>query len=191
MRHALADGYSDQVLALLATLGRIGHTRTIVLVEAGTPPELEARQITLGADTVLRDPLRIEVLLAYVARYQHAPPLRPRPRAPAGAHLLEFAGGRLHRTSRTFHRGRRAIQLTPRETELVELLAGGAGEVVTYEILFAEILGRLFHGDTSNMRVLLGKLTRSLARLGIRARDWIAVIPKSGYRYRKPAATRR
>ena len=46
--------------------------------------------------------------------------------------------------------------------------------------------GRRFRGDTSNLRVLLGKLTASAVSLGISLQKWVEVIPKLGYRYRRP-----
>jgi DNA-binding winged helix-turn-helix (wHTH) protein len=67
---------------------------------------------------------------------------------------------------------------------LVELLAHSGGELLTYECLYSDILGRSFRGDTSNMRVLLGKLTASLQPIGIGVRRWVEVIPKTGYRYK-------
>ena len=78
----------------------------------------------------------------------------------------------------------RTARLTPREVELVECLVATEGEIATYETLFSEILNRPFQGDTSNMRVLLGKLTDSAAGIGLAVRDWVDVIPKLGYRYR-------
>jgi DNA-binding response OmpR family regulator len=154
------------------------------MVEAGTPSRLEARLLDLGADTVLRDPLRVEVLLAYVAKYERATPRCPTPGPRAAPGFVPFAGGQFHPTARIFRRGRNSVHLTRREAQLAELLGGAPGEVVTYESMYAEILHRLFEGDTSNMRVLLRKLDQSLVRAGVRLRDWVEVIPKSGYRYR-------
>jgi DNA-binding response OmpR family regulator len=67
---------------------------------------------------------------------------------------------------------------------LVELLVGSENRIVTYDSLYHEVLGRHFDGDTSNMRVLLGKLGASARRIGISVRRNIDVIAKTGYRYR-------
>lgn len=193
VRHQLDDGFSDDVLASLAATGRTTTIRRIVILAAGTPTPLEARQISLGADCVLRDPLRTDVLLAYLHKFQREARDTEVRRPAVSPGPTPFAGGTFHREDRQLrHRDRTAL-LTPREVELVECLLQADGETVTYEMLFNEILNRPFQGDTSNMRVLLGKLTRSAAGIGLAARHWIEVIPKSGYRYRelRPAAARK
>jgi hypothetical protein len=55
-------------------------------------------------------------------------------------------------------------------------------------MLYSEILGRRFAGETSNMRVLLGKLGKTTAKVGLDVRQWVEVIPKLGYRYRSGAS---
>ncbi|MFM9090780.1 MAG: winged helix-turn-helix domain-containing protein [Verrucomicrobiota bacterium] len=180
IRRTLRDGLAEEVLAALAD----ARCRRLVLVPAGTSGVVEARLVALGADCVLREPLRIEVLLAYLERFRGEPGPAARP-APA---RLAFAGGRLDPADRTLRRGARRTTLAPREAQLAELLARAPAEVVAYEVLYAEILGRPFRGDTGNLRVLLGKLCAAAARAGVDARAWIEVIPKSGYRLRRAAA---
>lgn len=184
-RHKLADGYSDEILALLGRAGFSPGAKVIVLCAAGAPPSLEARQITLGADTVMRDPVRMEVLLAYLKKYYQSASAPPPADRSASARTIAFAGALLKPRERLFVRAGKSVVLTPRENALVEALAGSAGEAVSYDTLYSEVLGRRFNGDTSNMRVLLGKLTASAATIGIRMRDWIEVIPKAGYCYRE------
>jgi len=187
-RHRLGDGYSDDVLVRLANAGGPGATRVIVLIGAGTPSSLEARQVALGADLVQHDPVRTEVLLEYLAKYRVAAQ-RQRVATPrAGPRPFRFAGATVHPVDRQLRRKQATIRLTPREVDLVESLAQSAGEVVTYETLYSEILGRRFRGDTSNMRVLLGKLAASFRSVGLVLRASIEVIPKSGYRYRPPGS---
>lgn len=186
MRHLLNDGYSDQLLAELSSPGAIPAPRTIVLCAAGTSPTTEARQLQVGADCVLRDPVRVEVLVAYVAKYSADPTPPMTGRVAAHGPTLSFAGATLHLTDRTLRLQHSQVALTPREVELLELLVRCAGQVVTYEMLYSEILGRRFRGDTSNLRVLLGKLAASARPLGIKVRDWVEVIPKGGYRYHEP-----
>ena len=179
LRRALRDGLAEEVLAALEKL----PCRRLVLVPAGTTAGTEARLVTLGADCVLREPVRLEVLLAYLERF-----LRERGTAAAARPTrLAFAGARLDPADRTLCRGAKKTSLAPREAQLAELLARSPAEVVTYEALYAEILGRSFRGDTGNLRVLLGKLCAAAARAGLDARAWIEVIPKSGYRLRRVA----
>jgi DNA-binding response OmpR family regulator len=184
-RQKLLDGYSDDVLAHLRNAGRLPETKVIVLIAAGTSSSVEARQLALGADCVQRDPVRINVLIEYLTKY-YAPALRNPAVKPTDS--VYFAGARIHSAERSFNHEGKTIQLTPREIDLVEMFVQSNGDVITYESLYSEILGRRFRGDTSNMRVLLGKLSASAASLGIPLRRWIEVIPKTGYRYDPSAA---
>src|SRR5207248_2324593 len=105
-------------------------------------------------------------------------------RSATSQRTLDFAGAAVDPIERTASGGARRVPLTPREVQLIELLVDAAGEVVSYETLYHEILGRKFVGDTSNMRVLLGKLDLSFRAMDISIRRYIDVIPKTGYRYR-------
>ena len=189
VRHALADGFSDHLLADLVAAQRLQATRVIVLVGARASTSTEARQITLGADCVLRDPPRLELLLAYLAKYQRDPRPAPALVRPVSVDLIHFAGGTLRLTERKLQYGQRRTLLTPREVELADHLVAAAGEVVTYETLYAGILRRPFTGDTINMRVLLRKLADSAAAIGLPVRRWVEVILKSGYLYRADRRT--
>ena len=181
-RYQLSDGYADDIIAAFRS-NSDDFTRIIVLLPAGTCSSIEARQLSLGADCALRDPVRPDVLLAYLEKYMRAPSSRVR-KAPSK--IIDFLGARFSPLDRTLQYGERAVLLTPREATLVELLAVSAHQVVSYDSLYSEILGRQFHGDTSNMRVLLAKLSTSTRRIGLTLRGSVAVIPKSGYRYNAP-----
>lgn len=184
MRNRLDDGYSDDVLAALKTAGLLPGTRTIVLIAAGTPAVQEARQVALGADCVHRDPARIDVLMEYLARYRvTGTSARSDASRRTASATFTFAGAVIDRSDRKAEYNGKSIRLTPRELSLAELLSERHDEVVSYHAIYAELLGRQFAGDTSNMRVLLRKLDHSLRTIGIEVRDWVEVIPKSGYRY--------
>jgi DNA-binding response OmpR family regulator len=183
-RHVLHDGFSDQILATLHHSSPAAAPKLIVIGVAATTASAEARQLNLGADCVLRDPLRTEVLLAYLRKYQSKPAQDRSASDAAQPASLAFAGGSLSIADRKLHHGNRCVVLTPREIELVEVLLRFPGDVVTYETLYSEILNRPFRGDTSNLRVLLGKLNTSAQSVGLSIRLWVEVIPKAGYRYR-------
>jgi DNA-binding response OmpR family regulator len=190
VRHKLDVGYSDDVIAAIATVGMSPAAKVIVLATAGLTASVEARQVIIGADCVLRDPVRTDVLLAYVAKY-----LRPAPSsavgcARQGVEMISFSGATLNVLERTLRHGGRTVSLTPREVTLIELLTASAGNIVTYDTLYSEILDRQFCGDTSNMRVLLQKLNSSADSVGIALREWVDVIPKTGYRYKLTATER-
>lgn len=179
IRHKLNDGFSDEAIAIVRASAV--STKIIVLLTAGTSPAIEARQINLGADCVLRDPVNMEVILAYVAKYRGAQ--NSTAEVPSG-HFAVFpiGGAVIDPTERTLRFQGKIARLTPKEVELGQLLATSR-ELVTYETMYDEIFGRKFYGDTSNLRVLLGKLDRSARTTGMEIRSCIEVIPKLGYRY--------
>jgi DNA-binding response OmpR family regulator len=185
-RHRVGDGYSDEVIAALAAAGLLAAVKIVVLVGAGTPSSVEARQVTLGANCVQRDPVRTDVLIEYLAKY-HGASKRSRSPAPGPvSKSFQFAGACVDPIDRKLQRESKVGHLTPHEVDLVELLVQSEGVVVTYDTLYGDILGRRFRGDTSNMRVLLGKLVASAQGVGVQLREWVDVIPKLGYRYRPP-----
>jgi len=182
-RQRLVDGFSDDVIAAVKE-ARLRHPpKIVVLANATLSSSMEARQISLGADLVQRDPVRIEVLTEYLAKFRSGATPGPVSAKSRPAPAVAFAGAVVQPLERTARRGNEVIALSPREVQLVELLAQCPDSVVTYEVLYSEILGRKFRGETSNMRVLLGMLDGSYRSLGLALRKWVEVIPKSGYRY--------
>jgi DNA-binding response OmpR family regulator len=177
-RGKLLDGFGDDILSSVNA-----GMHAVVLIAAGTPSGIEARLVSLGADCVLRDPVRTDVLSEYLARYV-AFASRHKPSHVATQKKLGLAGMVIDVVDRQLHGSTKIVQLTPREIALAQLLVEAEGEVVTYETLYREILGRSFLGDTSNMRVLLWRLGASAQKVGVKLRQWIDVIPKTGYRYR-------
>ena len=53
-RQRLNDGYSDDVITALTDNPVQSMPKIIVLLSYGTPPAVEARQVKIGADCVLR-----------------------------------------------------------------------------------------------------------------------------------------
>ena len=196
-RRRLGDGFSDDVIAALTgasissalTFTRgISSARVVVLMGANTPSAVEARQVALGVDCVQRDPVRTDVLVEYLEKYRQASEPARNGTARIVLKPFAFAGVTVDPVGRQLRRGNKAGHLTPHEVDLVELLVQSEGGILTYETLYSDILGRRFRGDTSNMRVLLGKLTASARAAGVQLREWVEVVPKMGYRYRPPEA---
>jgi DNA-binding response OmpR family regulator len=193
-RRRLGDGYADDVMAALAAAAMSASTNVVVLIGPGTSSSIEARLVALGADCVQRDPVRSDVLAEYLAKYQGTPHTRSQP-PPIVLKPFSFADASVDPVERKLQRGTKVTHLTPHEVELVGLLLQSEGGVLTYDTLYSDILDRRFRGDTSNMRVLLGKLMASARAVGLPLRAWVQVVPKLGYRYRKlspplPAATK-
>ncbi len=184
-RRRLEDGYSDDVVGALRSAG-VGSARILILISAATPASTEARQVALGADCVMRDPVRPDVLVEYLRKYYEALQDGSMGTPKIERKAFEFAGATVDPIARTLRCRREVGHLTPHEVDLIELLLQSEGGVLTYDMLYQEILGRKFRGDTSNMRVLLGKLAGSAGAVGVSLRHWVEVIPKLGYRYRPP-----
>jgi DNA-binding response OmpR family regulator len=184
-RRRLEDGYSDDVVGELRSAG-VANARILILISAATPAATEARQVALGADCVLRDPVRPDVLVEYLRKYHDAMQVATADNPTIELKSFEFAGATVDPIARTLRCRRKIGHLTPHEVDLIELLLESEGGVLTYEMLYQEILGRKFRGETSNMRVLLGKLAGSASSVGVPLRHWVEVIPKLGYRYRPP-----
>lgn len=183
VRQRLRDGYSDDIIATLKQLNAPTRISVVVLVPADCSIRQEARHVTLGADCVLRDPVRIEVLLEYLAKYRTEVRSGPIPTAISPS-TYEFAGAQVVPHEHRLVRKHRSMHVAPQEVELLRLLSRSAGKVVPYPVLYAELFNQRFAGDTANCRVLLGKVTASFQRIGINLRSFIEVIPKSGYLYR-------
>lgn len=181
-RQRLTDGCSDDVLTHLSNDRQPGPARVIVLAPADCSAKQETRHISLGADSVFRDPVRIEVLLEMVARYRARESVQlGGPVAPTLCY--EFAGVQVFPHEHRLTRSGRSVKTTPKVIELVQMLHGSANRVVPYATLYPEIFGRRFMGDTANCRVLLAKADTAFRRLGVKLRKHIKVIPKSGYLY--------
>lgn len=183
-RDRLPDGYSDDLFSLLGQAGFLPGTRVIVLAAADCTQKQEARQLSLGADCVLKDPVRPEVLQEYLAKF-----LRKKPDArlpPGNSDRFPLGGAVVEADRNQLSHGGRAVHVTPREIELARILAESPGKVVPYAFLYGELFERAFTGDTANLRVLLGKLTASFRKLGLNLREMIRVTPKTGYCYLPP-----
>ncbi len=186
LRHRLEDGYADDVIAAASYDPSFENTKIIVLLANSAAASSEVRLLEIGADCVQRDPIRADVVMAYIAKYIRHSTSSATSRSSVPADCINFAGARLDSLERTLRSRESSVQLTPREVTLVEILAESAGKILTYETLYSDVLGRRYRGDTSNMRVLLGKLGSSLKSVGVSLQDHVDVIAKTGYRYRSP-----
>jgi DNA-binding response OmpR family regulator len=181
VRHRLIDGYSDDILIDLKKMAVGFGARTIVLMTADRTTQAEARQVSLGADCVLHDPVRMEILFEYLDKYRAA---AERPIQHSSSHVSFFiAGVEVHPHEHRVARGDRSRHIAPQEVALLRLLANANNEVVPYPVLYGELFGRRFEGDTANCRVLLCKVLTSFKDLGVELKPYIQVIPKSGYLY--------
>ncbi len=187
-RDRLVDGYSDDIFTLLSQSEPRSGPRVIVLAPADFTQKQEARQLSIGADCVIRDPLRPDVLMEYLAKFlHHASTRNPRPMP---SEQFNLAGALVSPDQLEMSFGGKSVHVSPREIELARLLAESPGKTITYAFLYSELFNRAFSGDSANLRVLLGKLAASFRKLGLNLRAMIRVTQKTGYCYVPPSAGR-
>jgi len=182
VRHRLEDGYSDDIIRYIQQNQLPRRPYILVLVAADAARETDPRQISLGANCVLRDPVRIELLLEYVARHRSARE-NALGKNPTASPVYEIAGIRVFPHEHQIGIGGKKIHVAPQEIALLRLFAHRQGTVIPYPVLYDQLFERRFDGETTNCRVLLGKLCESFRKLEIDLRAYVQVIPKSGYLY--------
>lgn len=182
IRDRFEDGYSDDILAEVRNITTFQRPYIIVLMGPERKASKDARQVALGADCILHDPLPLEILFTYLSKYRTRAPSSP----PKEEASISFSLGDVtvfpqeHRISRR----NKTVHVAPQEVALLRLFVRRPGTVIPYPVLYHDLFGRRFSGDTTNCRVLLGKVAASFRELRVNLRTFIEVIPKSGYRYR-------
>jgi DNA-binding response OmpR family regulator len=109
-----------------------------------------------GADDYVAKPMRVGELLARVRAL-----LRRAPDAP-GADVVEVNAVRVDRGSRRVWVDGRELELTPKEFDLLALLIGEAGRVVTRERIMAAVWDENWFGSTKTLDMHVSWLRRKL-----------------------------
>lgn len=159
--------HGDEVCAALVAAGR--RTRVLMLTAASDTDDL-VDGLGRGADDYLGKPFEFPELVARIgALYRRAQPAVP-PTLQSGNLVLDI--GRRHA-----QRGRRALQLSPKEFGVLQVLLAAEGRIVSAE----ELLDRVWdeHADPFTQAV---KITISRLRAKLGDPDLIETIAKTGYR---------
>jgi DNA-binding response OmpR family regulator len=121
---------------LLKELRRRGHQVPVIMLTARGQEVDKVRGLKLGADDYVAKPFGVMELMARIeARLRHAPAeTSPPVRLEAGDVIVDFR-------RREARWRRRAVALTAREFEILELLAARRGEAVSRNDLIARIWG--------------------------------------------------
>ena len=160
-RSAAACGAASPLLPIVMLTAR-GEEMDVVL------------GLSAGADDYVAKPFRLNELLARVAAQ-----LR-RSEGAAGAHVT-VADVVIDASARTVRRGDAAIELRPREFDLLLLLAQNAGRVVTRDRILAELWRDHWGGASKTLDMHISTLRRRLGEP-----DLITTLRGVGYRIDVP-----
>tara|TARA_R110002020_G_scaffold34327_8_gene104518 strand:- start:1194 stop:1880 length:687 start_codon:yes stop_codon:yes gene_type:complete len=149
----LPDGDGKEVIETVRAFSRV----PIIVLSARDQETEKIAALDAGADDYIEKPFGIGELLARIrVALRHAEPAA----APTGPQA--FGAIILDRDRRMVSRGNEAIHLTPKEYDLLVLLADNAGRVVTHATALQRLWGPAHRDDTQYLRVLVGQLRAKL-----------------------------
>lgn len=162
----------------ITLIGQIRQTSMLPIVVLSAQDD-EARKIAaldMGADDFVSKPFAIGELLARIRACLRA---RAATRPAAGALRLGNLAidAAAHDAARDGHK----LKLTPKQFELLELLASNAGRVLTHRQILTRIWGPAHVEDVAYLRVFVSQLRRKIETDPAQPR-LIATVPGVGYR---------
>ena len=134
-------------------------TIPIIILSARERESEKIAALDLGADDYIEKPFGIGEL---TARIRTA--LRHRERAAAPPATLSTDGLVIDTVRRLILREEEPIRLTPKEYDLLTLLARHAGRVVTHKTLLTSVWGPAHGEDLHYLRVFIGQLRQKIER---------------------------
>ena len=156
-----------------ATLRQEGIWTPILMLTAKDGELDEAEALDTGADDYLTKPFSFVVLLARLrALMRRGVPARPS--------VLEAGDLRLDPATRTVQRGDVAVEMTSRETALLEFLLRRQGHVLSKQTILDNVWNDEFEGDPNIVEVYIRRLRNKLDRPF--GRTAIETIRGAGYR---------
>jgi len=129
----------------------------IIVLSARAREAEKVEALDLGAYDYVNKPFGIGELLA---RLRAA--LRHRMRRQGETPLVKAGDLRIDIARHKVMRDDAEIHLTPKEFELLKVLAQNAGKVVTHRQLLEDVWGPAHLGDTAYLRVFVGQLRRKI-----------------------------
>ena len=130
-----------------------GTTVPIIMLTARDRPRDKVRNLDTGADDYLTKPFDTEELLAR---------LRAVLRRVEHDDVLRVADLEVNTTTRQVRRGGRRLDLTPREYDLLELLARNARRVLPRDVILDRVWRETPDADPNVVDVYIGYLRRKL-----------------------------
>lgn len=149
----------------------------IIVLSARDRETEKIAALDLGADDYVDKPFGIGELMARLrtALRHKGARVEAASRLVAGDILIDVEA---HRVTRNGN----AVRLTPKEFDLLALLARNAGRVITHRQLLTAVWGPAHAEDLQYLRVFIGQLRDKLAAAAPEAPDLIHTEPGIGYR---------
>ncbi|MDJ0675793.1 MAG: response regulator transcription factor [Calothrix sp. MO_167.B42] len=142
---------------LCRRLRATGSKIPIILLTAKDEVESRVAGLDAGADDYLIKPFSMEELLARIrARLRHTPETK--------ANLLQFEDLSVNCDNREVFRGKRAIELTAKEFDLLQYLMSNPRQVFTRDQIFQRVWGDDFVGDYNVIEVYIRYLRVKLEK---------------------------
>jgi two-component system alkaline phosphatase synthesis response regulator PhoP len=163
-------------LQVLRTLRQEGHAYPVLLLTARGEESDKVVGLKLGADDYVTKPFGLLELLARVEALLR----RSRP-GPAAAAVRRFGNVEVDPATRTVARGGRAVDLTPKEFDLLLALLDAAGAVVERRDLLRRVWGYRSTVATRTLDTHVAELRRKLEADADAPRH-ILTVRKVGYR---------
>ncbi|HKY76887.1 MAG TPA: response regulator transcription factor [Acidimicrobiia bacterium] len=158
---------------ICATLRQEGIWTPILMLTAKDGELDEAEALDTGADDYLTKPFSFVVLLARLrALMRRGVPERPS--------VLEAGDLRLDPATRAVQRGDVAVEMTSRETALLEFLLRRQGDVLSKQTILDNVWNDEFEGDPNIVEVYIRRLRNKLDRPF--GRSAIETVRGAGYR---------
>jgi DNA-binding response OmpR family regulator len=163
-------------LDLCRAVRRGGHDVPILLLTARNDVTDRVAGLDAGADDYLGKPFATAELLARLRALGRRGPHWSDSSRSFGALLID-------RDRRTVRRDGAAVPLTPREFDIVALLAWADGRVVRREHLLETVWGDATESGAASLEVLLARIRRKLGQGGV---EVIRTVRQMGYAWALP-----
>ncbi len=142
-------------LAIIETIRAEGNRTPVLVLSALSAVDERIRGLKAGGDDYLTKPFALGELAARVEALLRRP-------VETRETVLRVGPLEIDLIDRTARRGTRDIELLPREFKLLEYLMRRAGQVVTRDMLFADVWHYRFIPPTNLVDVHMGRLRRKI-----------------------------
>jgi two-component system KDP operon response regulator KdpE len=162
-----------------AVIGQIRQTSDvpIIVLSAHDQEDEKIAALDLGADDFVAKPFGIGELLARIRAS-----LRPRRQGADASERMEFASLAIDVPAHKVSLRGNAVKLTPKEFDLLLLLARNAGRVLTHRQILAKVWGPAHVEDLPYLRVFIGQLRQKIEAEPAEP-QLIVTEPGVGYRF--------